>query len=64
VNGAVPTMNLEVVDHINRDELDTKQFESMGLVAQVYHDKEQNSSDGPNRHALVIGDDAIIVESQ
>jgi hypothetical protein len=57
-------MNLEVVDHINRDELDTKQFESMGLVAQVYHDKEQNSSDGPNRHALVIGDDAIIVESQ
>jgi hypothetical protein len=53
-----------VTEVIDRDKWDDGGFVNMGIVATVYHDVEQNKGDGPNRHAIALGNDVFVFESE
>lgn len=55
-------MILEVVDHQDKDEWNDDEFIDMDLRAKILHSKG-NENEGPNRHAIVMGEDVIVVET-
>jgi len=54
-------MNLEIAEHTDRDSFDDSEYLAKGIAATVKHHTE--NGDGSSRHAILIGDDVIIVES-
>lgn len=60
----IPVADINVTEVMEAVELPEK-YEDMGLRVRLLHDSEMNTDRGqPNRHAVVVGENAIVFETE
>ena len=53
---------MKIIEHTDVGHFDRSEWEDMSLRATVLH-HDDNTTDKPNKHAIVLGDDVIVLEA-